>query len=344
MKNVLIKKLGSTTFDRINAFVDLDSKDTFVVDTTSVFNIENHVDYCNSIVNIARINNIRFINKFFEKVNAKLNYGDTFVFCVETFSARRNRKKVYKIPFLRKLYAAFEFVFLRIFPKVKGLKTLYFIVTRGRNRILSKAEALGRVSSCGFEIRDYFRSDSVMFVIASKVKEPAFDMSPSYGPLYAMPRLGKNGKMIKVYKFRTMHPYAEYLQEYMIKMHGYADTGKPANDFRVTPWGKFLRKYWLDELPQLINVLKGEMKLVGVRPISKSYSNDIPLDLQKNRVQFKPGCIPPYVSLDRKGSVESVLQAEREYLQEKVSNPYTTDSKYFFSAIFNIIFKNKRSA
>ncbi len=159
-----------------------------------------------------------------------------------------------------------------------------------------------------------------------------------------MPRIGKNGKIIKVYKMRTMHPYAEYLHSYILKLHGYAESGKPANDFRLTPWGKFMRKYWLDELPQLINVLKGDLKLVGVRPISQRYFLDIPKDLQELRLRHKPGCIPPYVALNRKGNVKSVLQAEREYLEEKTRNPYTTDIKFFFKAIFNIVFRRKRSA
>ncbi len=141
-----------------------------------------------------------------------------------------------------------------------------------------------------------------------------------------------------------MHPYAEYLQDYILSLSGYSETGKPANDFRLTPWGGFFRRYWLDEIPQLINVLKGEMKLVGVRPISERYFKDIPADLQELRLKQKPGCIPPYVALNRKGSVETVLQAEREYLLEKEKHPYFTDTRYFFMAIFNIVFRRKRSA
>ena len=141
-----------------------------------------------------------------------------------------------------------------------------------------------------------------------------------------------------------MHPYAEYLQDYVLNINGYSETGKPANDFRLTPWGGFLRKYWLDELPQLLNILQGNLKLVGVRPISQRYFQDIPKDLQDLRLTQKPGCIPPYVALNRNGNVEDVLQSEREYLNEKLKYPYTTDTKFFFKAIYNIVFKHKRSA
>jgi lipopolysaccharide/colanic/teichoic acid biosynthesis glycosyltransferase len=141
-----------------------------------------------------------------------------------------------------------------------------------------------------------------------------------------------------------MHPYSEYLQDYILKLNGYAETGKPANDFRLVPWGKFLRRYWFDELPQLINLFKGELKLVGARPVSLRYFQDIPKEIQKLRIAQKPGCIPPYVSLNSKGSVKCVLQAEKEYLEEKRKNPYFTDTKYFFKALYNILFKGKRSA
>ena len=67
-----------------------------------------------------------------------------------------------------------------------------------------------------------------------------------------MERLGKM-KKIKVYKFRTMHPYAEFIQHAMLKFNGYSKTGKLKDDFRITSWRKILEKYWLDELLQLIS-------------------------------------------------------------------------------------------
>ena len=130
----------------------------------------------------------------------------------------------------------------------------------------------------------------------------------------------------------------------MVNAYGYASTGKPANDFRIPVWGKFMRRFWFDELPQLYNVLKGEIKLVGIRPVSERYFQDIPKEMQKLRLTQKPGCIPPYVSLNREGNVMSVLQAEKEYLDDKIKNPYTTDIKFFFKAVYNIVLKNKRSA
>ena len=344
MKKLVVEKAGPKAYEFFKKYVDVDSIDTLVVSTTNDFNIINHPIAFNTIINLSKINNIRYINKFFEKINATLQNGDILISCMETYSARRERILLTRIPVIKHFYMAMEFVFLRMFPKMWGLKKIYFLLTRGRNRILSKAEGLGRLVSCGFDIVAYESFDNLLYIVARKIGEPAFNMNASYGLLYKMPRIGKNGKKIGVYKFRTMHPYAEYLQDYVLRVNGYSDTGKPANDFRLTPWGKFLRRYWLDELPQVLNLLKGDLKLVGVRPISERYFQDIPEDLQKLRLSQKPGCIPPYVALNREGNVEAVLQAEREYLQEKQRNPYLTDTKFFLKAIFNIIFRNKRSA
>ena len=344
MKKALHDSVGEQAYHFISNFVDVDSNKTLIVHTTNLFNIYNHETELDAVVNISKVNNIRFINKFFEAVNEKLQQDNIFICRFETLSARRKRQQVGNIPVIRSLFFALEFLFLRVAPKVWGIKRVYFAITRGRKRLLSRAEVLGRLVSCGFDIVAYESFDGLMYVAVKKVKVPDYNPEPSYGPLFKMKRMGKNGKIIRVYKFRTMHPYSEYLQDYVLQLHGYAESGKPKNDFRLTPWGKFFRKYWIDEMPQLINVLKGEMKLVGVRPISERYFQDIPKDLQVLRLKHKPGCIPPYVSLNRKGSVEEVLQAEREYLIEKEKHPYTTDLRFFFTAIFNIIVRRKRSA
>ena len=95
---------------------------------------------------------------------------------------------------------------------------------------------------------------------------------------------------------------------------------------------------------QLYNILKGEMKLVGVRPISQRYFQDISPELKALRLKHKPGCIPPYVALNRNGDVESVQQAEVDYLNQKNKHPYSTDTRLFFSALYNILVRRKRSA
>ena len=97
----------------------------------------------------------------------------------------------------------------------------------------------------------------------------------SRGPIfYTQERVGKNGKKFKVIKFRSMYTNAdELLKEFLEKnpelRQEYEIFRKLKNDPRVTKVGRFLRKTSLDELPQIFNVLKGEMSLVGPRPVTK---------------------------------------------------------------------------
>ena len=342
-KELVFSKSNSKVFNYFENYVDFNNEKLQIILRADSLRLD-RINDINSIISFQKINDVRFINKYFEKINSKLQNNDIFIGCLETFAARKRRKIINKIPIISDIYFSFEFLFKRIVPKVSFAKKYYFDFTKGNDRLLSKAEGLGRLVSCGFKIMDYKTFDGLLYFVVKKVKEPSFDLNPSYGPVYKMPRLGENGKLIGVYKLRTMHPYSEYLQDYMVKANGYADTGKPSDDFRIPTWGKFMRRFWLDELPQLYNVLRGELKLVGIRPVSKRYFQDIPKEMQKIRLTQKPGCIPPYVALNRDGNVMSVLQAEKEYLVEKMKNPYFTDTKYFFNALFNIIINHKRSA
>lgn len=93
--------------------------------------------------------------------------------------------------------------------------------------------------------------------------------SPGAPVVFFQPRTGKGGRKFKMYKFRTMVPNAEELkQKYMHLNELKWPDFKITNDPRVTKVGRILRKTSLDELPQLINVLRGEMSLVGPRPTS----------------------------------------------------------------------------
>ena len=318
-------------------YVNFDQDKTVVLSTSTLLNIEalleQDIDVC---INLKRSNDIRRLNKFFEHVNDILPLNGYFIGCAETFEQRRNRiLKNFPI-FLNYIYFLFDFIFKRIFPKLKLTQKLYFYITHGKGRVLSKAEVLGRLVCCGFEIVNIKELNNLLYFVAKKVKAPVFDMNPSYGPIFKMNRVGKGGKMIGVYKVRTMHPYSEYLQNYILDINGYTDIGKPNNDFRITDWGQFFRKYWLDEIPQLINWIKGDMSLVGVRPVSERFLKEYPSDLKELRLKYKPGCIPPYVALKMQ-SIEDYLESERIYLTLKEVHPLLTDIRFFFKAIYNIL-------
>lgn len=97
--------------------------------------------------------------------------------------------------------------------------------------------------------------------------------SPDGPVMFTQLRTGKNGKRFRMYKFRTMVPNAEELKKQLAHLNELQwPDFKITNDPRITRVGHFLRKTSLDELPQILNILKGEMSLVGPRPTSFSAS------------------------------------------------------------------------
>jgi len=181
-----------------------------------------------------------------------------------------------------------------------------------------------------------------LFFIARKIKEPEFDNNPTYGPIVRLKRIGKDGKLFNVYKLRTMHPYAEYLQQYIYDNNNLKEGGKFKNDFRVTTEGHFFRKFWLDELPMFINIFKRNMKLVGVRPLSVQYFSLYSEELKQKRVKYKPGLIPPFY-VDMPKTIDDIMASEMKYLEAYEKHPFWTDFTYFFKAFYNIFIKRARS-
>ena len=119
--------------------------------------------------------------------------------------------------------------------------------------------------------------DIVLTVVGGLIISPillaiiiAVAISNGGSVIFSHRRIGKNGKHFNCYKFQTMRPdfdLKKYLAENPAAKKEWDETFKLTEDPRVTNFGKFLRKYSLDELPQLFNVLKGDMSLVGPRPI-----------------------------------------------------------------------------
>jgi len=168
------------------------------------------------------------------------------------------------------------------------------------NRVISQAETYGRLYSCGFSFIDEIFINNSLYFVFKKVKEPVFDYHPTYGALIRLKRYGKNGKVIKVYKFRTMHAYSEYLQNFIFEKNALQEGGKFRNDYRVNTIGKIMRKFWIDELPMLFNLFKGDLKLFGVRPLSQQYFDLYDADLKDKRLKYRPGLVPPfYVDLPK---------------------------------------------
>lgn len=342
-KESLLLELSKPVFDYIFQYAPIDSPKTLIVSTNSRFSLDvQYMKAFDAIVNLERINDMRYLNKFFEAVNEKLPVGGIFVDFVETKDLRKKRILGKFPPVLNYLYYMGDFMVKRVFPKFAPTKGIYFLLTRGQNRVLSKAETFGRLYSCGFKILDERFLNGYLYFVAIKVKEPLYPADPSYGPVVALDRIGKAGKPIRVYKMRTMHPFAEYLQDYMYQNSGLEQGGKFRNDFRISTLGRILRTFWLDELPMMVNLLRGEMKLFGVRPLSRQYFDLYTRELQKKRIRYKPGLIPPYY-VDKPDSLEEIIASELKYLNAYEKRPFITDFTYFWKAVYNIVVKRYRS-
>jgi hypothetical protein len=320
-------------------FTDL----TAVLSTTTIFNItsltKEKYDY---IINLHKLNDIKRLDSFLEAVNSKLALKGFFFCCVETKDQRKRRLLKKFPPVFNYIYYTFDFVIKRILPKLKFTQRLYYFLTRGENAVLSRAEALGRISRAGFRIRQESFIGNQLCIEAKKNGEPIPLHGSIYGPLIALPRVGKGGVMFKVYKLRTMHPYSEYIQKYIYEKHDLQNGGKFKNDFRITSWGAICRRTFVDELPMLMNLFRGNMKLVGVRPLSKQYYELYRKDVQERRIKYKPGLIPPFY-FDLPGDLDAIQTSELKYLDLYDKNPFYTDFRYFWKSCWNILFRKARS-
>lgn len=342
-KDLLIKEQGQEAFDFIVKYTGVNFEHSLILKTNDVFNIDLIDSNINeNIVNLNKINDINGINQFFKSVNLKLSENSIFIGCVETYIQRKKRL-LKKYPFfIAQIYFFLDFVFKRIFPKLFLTRWLYFFITAGRNRVLSKAEALGRIVFNGFDIIEVKEVGNLTYFACRKTNRPIPLKIPSFGLFFKMKRIGINNNLITVYKIRTMHPYAEYIQSYIFETNNLRDGGKIKDDYRITSWGKFLRKLWIDELPMAINLLKGEIKLVGIRPLSQHYLSLYSDELKQKRILAKPGLIPPFYA-DMPITFEEIMNSELNYLNLYQQNPIKTDLNYFFRALKNILFKNART-
>ncbi len=335
-------KINKELKNFINKNTLLRNKFPLIINENKTDNFLNHSKKYNSILNLELINNIKYINKHLEYLNSKLYKNGELIIRFESFQSRRSKLKIKNLKIFSDLYLIYEFFLFRYLPK-SPFKKIYYFFFKNKYRHLSKAEVFGRIVSCGFNIINYFNFKGYSYVLVEKISLPKYDNNPTYGALISLKRLGKNNKIINVYKFRTMHPFSEYLHDFTLKKYGYGSKGKPKNDFRLTPWGKFLRKFWIDELPQLYNLIRGDLKIVGIRPVGVRFFKDIPIDLQNDRKLLKPGCIPPYVCLNKKNDLKSIFDSERRYINDYNKSPIKTDTIYFFYALINILLKGKRS-
>ena len=148
-------------------------------------------------------------------------------------------------------------------------------VGRMKTKELNKSEIIITSQDLHKPIYEFFKRilDVICSVVALIVLSPAFlvtalavrsDGGPAF---YKQTRVGKNNTHFEMYKFRSMCKNAENLQDDLMKYNEMdGPVFKIKGDPRITKVGKFIRKYSIDELPQLLNIVKGDMSIVGPRP------------------------------------------------------------------------------
>lgn len=157
--------------------------------------------------------------------------------------------------------------------------------------------------------------------------------------IFTQNRIGKNGKEFKFYKFRSMVPNADEILFKMLEedeeiAKEYKENKKLKNDPRITKVGNFIRKTSIDELPQLLNVLKGDMSLIGNRPYLPREKNDMG-EYYKDIIKTKPG-ITGYWQVSGRSDVSF---KERLKLEQYYSNHcgLRMDIKIFFKTFTAVL-------
>ena len=174
----------------------------------------------------------------------------------------------------------------------------------------------------------------VLLVIALLVRR---DGGPAF---FAQSRVGRNGRLFKLYKFRSMKVGADKLEDILTpeELELYRKEYKLQNDPRITKLGNFLRKSSLDELPQLWNIIRGDMSLVGPRPLlpSELTGNYTPEERQQ-LMSMQPGLTGYWQAMSRNES--SYLTGERQqqelYYVGRVS--LKMDLKIIFMTVKRVI-------
>lgn len=151
-------------------------------------------------------------------------------------------------------------------------------------------------------------------------------------PFYTQTRIGKDGKPFKIYKFRSMYLDADKKREELMKKNeGSGANFKIKEDPRITRVGNVIRKISVDELPQLLNILKGDMSIIGPRPFIPSEQANLPDD----RLSVMPG-LSCYWQIGGKNnlSLAEQIALDRKYIKDR---SLMTDIKIVLKTIVHVL-------
>ena len=160
--------------------------------------------------------------------------------------------------------------------------------------------------------------------------------SPGASPIFVQDRVGRNGKIFKFYKFRSMVPNAEEkLKEVLAQNEMDGPVFKMKHDPRITRVGRFIRRTSIDELPQLINILKGDMSIVGPRPALPREVAQYN-DYERQRLYVTPGltCYWQIQPNRNELSFDEWLELDLKYIRER---SFWVDWKIIFGTVAAVL-------
>jgi len=160
-----------------------------------------------------------------------------------------------------------------------------------------------------------------------------------HSPVYVSRRVGKGGKVFKIFKIRTMCPNAEQMKQQLIEQ-GLNEADPPAfkmkNDPRITRVGKFMRRFSLDELLQLLNIINGTMSVVGPRPPLRDEVEQY-TDYQKQRLMVKGGLLCLWQIQKNRNLItfDEWINLDLQYIEKQ---SLWLDTKIIFKGAYMVLF------
>lgn len=214
----------------------------------------------------------------------------------------------------------------------------YELTEKERGLVISPEDLDKRAYEFVKRIIDVVCSSLALVFLSPLFLVTAIAVRSDGGPaIYSQTRVGKNGKLFKMYKFRSMCMNAEELLEELLQYNEVDGAAfKIRNDPRITKVGRFIRRYSIDELPQLINILKGDMSIVGPRPPLEreveQYSS-----YQRQRLLVTPGLTCYWQAYGRSDlSFDDWMYMDMQYIKKR---GIITDISLIFKTVFAVVFK-----
>ena len=191
----------------------------------------------------------------------------------------------------------------------------------------------------GRRAQDVFFSLLALIVLAVPMAIVALVIwidSPGASPIFSQDRVGRDGKIFKFYKFRSMIPNAEArLKDVLAQNEMDGPVFKMKNDPRITRVGRFIRRTSIDELPQLINILKGDMSIVGPRPALPREVAQY-TDYERQRLYVTPGltCYWQIQPNRNELTFDEWMELDLKYIQDR---NFWLDWKLIFQTIWAVL-------